>query len=127
MGGSVPSSRFVAESMSSSQSSCCPGMLLPEEVNQMCSADAGDISSPLDLTPVPRCNFPFSFGRIRHLLLSQETGASLVLPQNSLRETQWWPKAGCGSVVDAPQHALPASQQLASAAAALNQRELIPH
>lgn len=57
----------------------------------MCSADASDIPSPLELTPVPRCNFPFSFGRrllIRHLLLPQETGASLVLPQNSLGETQ---------------------------------------
>lgn len=39
----------------------------------------------------------------------------------------WWPEAGCGSVVDAPQHALPASPQLTGAAAALNQRELIPH
>lgn len=91
MGGSVSSSRFVAESMSSSQSSYCPGMLLPEEVNQMCPDDAGDISSPLEQMPVPRCNFPFSFGRrllIRHLLLPEETEASLVLPQNSLGETQ---------------------------------------
>lgn len=39
----------------------------------------------------------------------------------------WWPEAGCGSVVDAPQHTLSASPQLANAAAALNQRELIPH
>lgn len=52
--------------------------------------------------------------------------ANLVLPQKCLGETQW-PEAGCGSVVNVPQHALPAPSQLASAAAALNQRELIPH
>lgn len=57
----------------------------------MCPALAGDFSPPHELTPVPRCSFPFSFGRrlpIRHLLLPQETGASLVLPQKSLGETQ---------------------------------------
>lgn len=126
--GSVPS-RFVAESMSSYQSRCRPGLSLPGEINQMCPALAGDISCPWELTPVLRCSFPFSFGTrfpIRHFLLPQEMGASLVLPRKSQGETQW-PEAGCGSVVNVPHNALPAPSQFASAAAALNQRELIPH
>lgn len=78
----------------------------------MCPALAGDFPPPLELTPVSRCSFPFSFGRrvpIRHLLLPQESGASLVLPHQRLVVAVWWMLL---STLCLPLNNLPALQQL---------------
>lgn len=81
---SVPGSRSMAKSMSSRESSCCPELSLPGEVNQMCPALAGKFSLPQEL--MLRRSFPLSFGErfsTEHLSLPQQTGTSLVLSPKS--------------------------------------------
>lgn len=97
--GSVPGSRFMAESMGSRESSCSPELLLPGEINQMCPALAGKFSLPQEL--MLRCSFPLSFWErfsAEHLSPPQQTATpAWSCPRKSVEESVWcWLEAAAG-------------------------------